>query len=209
MIKRSQATLILVGVLSFTLGVGGTAAFTLSKGSSGTPTPTASAEFVVDAEFPAAKTASELAFFKTSKASCELLKSEGAYVTNFDDSAQIVGVNGSDNYVALEIGPSGTGENLNFTGEEPAVCVPYGLNLAAKQLVGDTTGMLTANYLLEDMGDGTYMFHCHRGSRDLISYFFEVKNGVFTQAGTGVYIGSYEYHLTDDDLAKINAVSSY
>ena len=208
MIKRSQVTLILVGVLSFALGVGGTAALTLTKGSSATPTPTATADFVADAEFPAAKTATELAFFKIAKASCERMKSEGAYVTNLDGSAYIVGSNTSGNLVTLDIGPNGTGENLSDFGIEPAACLPSFINEQAKLLVGDTTGMLTANYLLEDLGDGTYMFHCHRGSRDINSYFFEVKNGVFTQAGTGVEISTYEYHLTDEDLAKVKAVSS-
>jgi hypothetical protein len=129
-------------------------------------------------------------------------------VTNLDGSAYIVGSNTSGNLVTLDIGPNGTGENLSDFGIEPAACLPSFINEQAKLLVGDTTGMLTANYLLEDLGDGTYMFHCHRGSRDINSYFFEVKNGVFTQAGTGVEISTYEYHLTDEDLAKVKAVSS-
>jgi flagellar basal body-associated protein FliL len=207
MLKRSRVILILVGVLSFALGIAGTAALTLIKGASAKPTPTASASFVADPEFPAASTAAELAFFKIAKASCERLKTEGAYVTYQDGSAYIVGVNDSGKYVTVDIGLTGKDEDLNFTGDAPAACVPYELNLQAKLLVGDTTGMMTANYLLEDMGDGTFMFHCHAGGSNLEPYFFEVKNGVFTQAGTGLSPGAYEYHLIDEDIAKIKAAS--
>lgn len=191
------------------IGVAGTLAFVgAPTASKATPAPTST---VLDPAFPAAKTPDELAVFKASRASCDLINSKGARFTlgagGSQDVAPVVSDTGEKMQGSIVRDSAGKVVTTWILADAPAYpCYPDATN---QQALARGVDAVAAGFLLETNPEtaGTYVWHGHMGSSSVGNLHLVVVDGVITQfdepandyEGTG-YVTDIRYGLTQTEL---------
>lgn len=181
---------LLVIALLFGAALGGAGSLALWGGQHSKPV----AAKHLDARFPGAKTAAELALFKASEASCKLIDQKGLQVKYGDgthrDYLRLKDPSGSIAYVMGQFDENGKLESANLMPNmPPEPCWPKSLN---EQIVrAPKSG--AAQFLIDYLGRGYYTLHMHQGSSELSNLGININRGLvtnFESTGPSVMGGS-------------------
>ena len=181
---------LLVIALLFGAALGGAGSLALWGGQHSKPV----AAKHLDARFPGAKTAAELALFKASEASCKLIDQKGLQVKYGDgthrDYVRVKDSSGLSSYVSALFDTKGNLKSANLMPNmPPEPCWPKSLN---EQIVrAPNSG--AAKFLVDYLGQGAYTLHMHQGSSELSNLGLNVADGLvtnFESTGPSVMGGS-------------------